>query len=119
MPRLYGGDVTTRSMVAEAIFAIPSRQSPWRRSNEVTTQFGHTRFVVQAKSSNISATGRIRPLANKHQRSSKQRSSKEQRRRLLFDAWCFSGAWSLKFGALQRSLGALRQPRDDIAFMTP
>jgi thiazole synthase len=54
-------------------------------------QFGHIRFFVQ------------------HQ------SSKEQRGRLLFDVWCFSGAWSLVFGAFGQSLGALRRPRDDRA----
>jgi hypothetical protein len=34
----------------------------------------------------------------------------------MFDAWCFFGAWDLELPA--RFLGALRQPRDDSAFMT-
>src|SRR6266446_10379894 len=36
MPRLYGGEVTTRSTLSSPRRAIPSMQSSWRRSNLVT-----------------------------------------------------------------------------------
>jgi hypothetical protein len=53
-------------------------------------QFGHIRFFVQPQSSKL-----------------QHPSSKEQRGRLLFDVWCFSGAWCLVFGAFGQFLGAL------------
>src|SRR4051812_36869692 len=108
MPRLYGGEVTTRSMLALRTPVIPSTQSPDRRSKEVTAEFDRSASRVQG----VNACHPEAGAARRGTSHAVSRLRETNRHTPSLNAQCFAKAKI----ATARSLGALRQPRNDSAF---